>query len=61
MVNTWFPSSTLIQNIGTVFKLETGQDEDKTTTYVPIVAMLPEILGPIFCDEEKRHGICTEL
>ena len=29
------------------------QDIEKTTTSVPIVVMLPSILGPIFCDEEK--------
>ena len=25
----------------------------KKTAYVPIIVMLPKILGPIFCDEEK--------
>ena len=25
------------------------------------VFMLTAILGPIFCDEEKRHGSCTEF
>ena len=43
------------------FKLDTLQDEGKTTTYVPIVVMLSAILGPIFCDEGKisweLHGI----
>ena len=43
------------------FKLETGQVEDKTKTYIPIVFMPPAILGPIFCGEEKTswglHGI----
>ena len=34
-------------------KLDNVQDEGKTTTYVPIVVMLPEILGLIFCREEK--------
>ena len=29
------------------------QDEGKPATYVPIVFMLPSILGPIFCDEGK--------
>ena len=37
------------------------KDKDKTTTYVPIVFMLPTILGPILCDEGKTssllHGI----
>ena len=35
------------------FLIDTVKDEEKTTTYVPIVFMLPEIHGPIFCDEEK--------
>ena len=38
---------------GKLLKLGTVQDEGKTTTYVPIVFMLPAILGPIFCDEVK--------
>ena len=42
-------------------KLDTVQDEGKTTTYVPIVVMMPAIFGPIFCYEEKKswelHGI----
>ena len=42
-------------------KLDTVKDEVKTTTYVPTVVMLPEILGPIFYDGKKRHGSCTEL
>ena len=29
------------------------QDKGKTTTYVPIVFMLPAILDPICCDEGK--------
>ena len=29
------------------------QDTVKTTTYMPIVVILPAILGPIFFDEEK--------
>ena len=43
------------------FKLDTVQDIDKTTVSVPIVVILPSILGPIFCGEEKLHGSCTEL
>ena len=30
------------------------QDIEKTTKSVPIVVMLPSILGPIFCGEEKK-------
>ena len=40
-----------------VFKLDTVQDKEKTTIYVPIVVMLPAILGPIFCDEENVMGV----
>ena len=36
---------------GKVFKLENMQDEEKLTAYVPIVVMLPAIIGPIFCYE----------
>ena len=32
-----------------VFKLDTVQDINKTTTSVPIVVILPSILGPILC------------
>ena len=35
------------------FKLDFVQDIEKTTTSVPIVVMLPSILGPIFCGEGK--------
>ena len=35
------------------FKLDTVQGIEKTTTSVPIVVMLPLILGPIFCGEDK--------
>ena len=42
-------------------KLDTVQDIEKTTTYVPIVVMLPSIIGPIFCGEGKLNGSCTEL
>ena len=42
-------------------KLYTVKDIEKTTKYVPIFVMLPSILGPIFCGEEKLHGSCTEL
>ena len=46
------------------FKLDTVQDEVKTTTYVPIVVMLPSILGLTFCDQEKTswelHRIVKE-
>ena len=41
------------QQEGKVFTLETVQDIEKTTTSMPIVVMLPSILGPIFCGEEK--------
>ena len=34
-------------------KLYFVQDTEKTTTSVPFVVMLPSILGPIFCGEEK--------
>ena len=44
-----------------VIKLYTVQDEGKTTKYVPIVVMMPSILDPIFCNEEKCHGSCTKL
>ena len=37
-----------------VFKPDTVKDEEKTKTYVPIFVMLPAILGPIFCGEEKK-------
>ena len=35
------------------FQFDFVQDIGKTTTYVPIVVMLPAILGPIFFDEGK--------
>ena len=41
------------------FKLDTVQYIEKTTTPVPIIVMIPSILGPIFCDKEKLHGSCT--
>ena len=43
------------------FKLVIGQDKKKTTTSVPIVVMLHTILGPMFCNEEKRRGSCAEF
>ena len=55
MLQTQCPYSTTIQKIGKkFFKLDTVQDIEKTTTYVPIVVMIPSILGPIFCGEEKN-------
>ena len=36
---------------GNFFKIETGQDEEKTTTSVPIFVILPSILGPILWGE----------
>ena len=39
------------------FNPDTVQDEEKNTTYVPIVVMLTAILGPIFCDNEKVMGV----
>ena len=40
-------------------KLDAVQDIEKTTTAVSIVVMLPSVLGPTLCGEEKRHGSCT--
>ena len=34
-------------------KLDTVKGIEKTKTSVPIVVMLPSILSPIFCGEEK--------
>ena len=31
-----------------VFKMDILQEEEKTTTYIPIFVMMPAILGPIF-------------
>ena len=53
MGQTQYSYSTPIPTIGKRFKLDTVQDMEKTTISVPIVVMLPSILGPIFCGEEK--------
>ena len=46
------------QTQGRVFKLDTVQDEDKTTTYMPIVVILPVDLGPIFLMRGESCGSC---
>ena len=38
-------------------KLDTVQNEDKTTTYVPIVVILPATLGPFFVKRKNVVGV----
>ena len=45
----------------TFLKIDTVQDKEKTTTDVPIVVMVPAIIGQFFCGEGKRYGSCTQL
>ena len=45
------------QTWGKVLKLDTVQNEDKTTTYVPIVVILPATLGPFFVKRKNVVGV----